>query len=372
MDSTIDSEYCRTSELKAFDETKAGVKGLVDAGITVVPRIFHNPPDDSHKISHTAADAKFTFPIVDLEGVHKGLASRKEIVDRLRNASETWGFFQVINHGIPMSLMEHMKDGIRRFYEQDIDLKKEFFSRDLTRKVVYNSNLHLYASPSVNWRDSTLFRMAPDTPIPEELPAVCRDILMEFSMEVMKLGNLLLELMSEALGLDPSHLKDMNCNEGFVIMGHYYPACPQPELTMGASKHADSGFFTVLLQDHVGGLQVLHQNQWTDVPPVPGALVVNIGDFLQLITNDKFVSVEHRVLANRVGPRISAACFFTPTIMQKPRVYGPIKELLSAENPANYREATWKEYADYFNAKGLDGTSVLLPFKISNLRMDEP
>ncbi|KAM3356531.1 hypothetical protein P3S68_023245 [Capsicum galapagoense] len=73
---------------------------------------------------------------------------------------------------------------------------------------------------------------------------------------------------------------------------------------MGTSKHSDGDFITVVLQDHVGGLQVLHQNQWVDVPPSPGALVVNIGDLLQLISNDKYISVEHRVLANKVGPRI--------------------------------------------------------------------
>jgi isopenicillin N synthase-like dioxygenase len=97
----------------------------------------------------------------------------------------------------------------------------------------------------------------------------------------MKLGILLLELLSEALGLNPNHLNDIDCSEGLALVCHYYPACPQPELTIGASKHADNAFLVVLLQDHTGGLQVLHQDKWVDVPPVPGALVVNIGDLLQ-------------------------------------------------------------------------------------------
>ena len=77
----------------------------------------------------------------------------------------------------------------------------------------------------------------------------------------MKLGKLLFELLSEALGLKPSHLHDIDCSEGLQVLGHYYLACPQPELTLGASRHADNSFVTVLLQDHIGGLQVLHQNK---------------------------------------------------------------------------------------------------------------
>lgn len=105
---------------------------------------------------------------------------------------------------------------------------------------------------------------------------------MEYSEKVMELGILLFEVLSEALGLSSNYLKELDCTEGLKILCHYYPACPQPELTMGATRHADNDFLTILLQDHIGGLQVLHDNKWIDVPPQPGALVVNIGDLLQV------------------------------------------------------------------------------------------
>ncbi|KAJ6818358.1 1-aminocyclopropane-1-carboxylate oxidase-like protein 1-like [Iris pallida] len=347
----------RASDIRAFDETKSGVKGLVDAGAATVPLFFHHHVEEAEEAANTSA---FSIPVVDLCG------ARDRAVRDVGRASETYGFFQAVNHGIPVGVLEEMREGARRFYEQeDAEAKKGYYTRDWSRKVQYNSNFDLYSAPAANWRDTLFVVMAPEPPRPEDLPIACRDITIEYSSQVQRLGRVLLGLLSEALGLEANRLEEMGCAEGVAHLLHYYPPCPQPHLTLGVSKHSDSSFLTVLLQDHIGGLQVLHQNKWVDVSPLPGALVINIGDLLQLISNDKLKSVEHRVLANKADEaRISVASFFTTHFSPCSRLYGPLEELVSEENPPVYRHTTVKDYVQHYHTKGLDGRSALDHFKL--------
>ncbi|EOA16876.1 hypothetical protein CARUB_v10005101mg [Capsella rubella] len=362
------ASFDRASELKAFDETNTGVKGLVDSGISKIPRIFHHSSLNLANPKPLPSDLLLkTIPTIDIGGrIFETSMERKNAIERIKEAAGKWGFFQVINHGVSLDLLEKMKDGVREFHEQSPEVKKELYSRDITRqKFHYSSNFDLYTSPAANWRDTVTCFMAPDPPNPQDLPEMLRDVMIEYSKQVMSLGKFLFTLLSEALGLNPNHLNDMDCAKGLIMLGHYYPTCPEPDLTLGTSQHADTSFLTVLLQDQIGGLQVLQEGYWFDVPHVPGALIINIGDLLQLISNDNFVSSEHRVLANRASKaRISVACFFFTAMTPNPTLYGPIREIVSEENPPKYRETTIKEYTAHFNAKGLDGTSALLHFKI--------
>ncbi|XP_019180571.1 PREDICTED: 1-aminocyclopropane-1-carboxylate oxidase homolog 1-like isoform X2 [Ipomoea nil] len=364
-DSIMQAEYDRRSEVEAFEDSKAGVKGLFDSGLTKIPRIFLNKHSILEKNSAAnAATPQFVIPVIDFEGL--GGNRRVEIVNMIKDACENWGFFQVINHGIPDNVMDKMLEGIRHFHEQDFEAKKPFHSRDVKKKVTYNSNFDLLVAPTANWRDSLYCVMAPNPPKPEEFPHICRDIMIKYAEHVMSLGYTLFELLSEALGLDPDHLKGMGCSEGLFIIGHYYPPCPEPDLTLGFSSHTDSGFLGIVLQDQLGGLQVLHQDVWVDVPFLPGSLIVNIGDMLQLLTNDKFKSVHHRVLAKQIGPRISVASFFRMHFQEDSdsKSYGPIKELLSEEKSAIYRETNMDEVLMVRYNKGLDGSSLLSHFKL--------
>lgn len=87
-------------------------------------------------------------------------------------------------------------------------------------------------------------------------------------------------------------------------------------------------------------------------------------DFLQLVSNDKLKSSQHRVVAKRDDPRVSVACFFTTGLMPSSKLYGPIGELITEDDPPKYRQTTVTEYSIHYNTKGLGGTSALMDFRL--------
>ncbi|KAH9621298.1 hypothetical protein KSS87_013289 [Heliosperma pusillum] len=355
--------YDHQKEVNEFEETKLGVKGLIDSGITQIPRIFHHPPENRIPVPDSNSDSDSdsdSIPVIDLLGT-----PREDAVEKVRDACTKYGFFQIVNHGVPVSLLGRLVDAIRAFHEQPAEVRKEYYNRGMGTGCNYFSNVDLFVSKAASWRDTLSIRLGPSIVDVDAIPAVCREEVVEWDKEVKQLGELLLGLFSEGLGLSIDRLKELSCLENRVMVGHYYPYCPEPEKTVGIASHADPGVFTVLLQDQVGGLQVKHDDKWINVKPIPGALVINVGDLLQILSNGKYTSVDHRVYANPLQePRVSIAVFSNPG--SRENTYGPLPELVSPEEPALYQEFTITEFLKRFFTKELDGKSLVNYFRLKS------
>lgn len=157
----------RLHQLKTFDESKSGVKGLVDAGVTRLPPIFIRPPEELAAENSDLNETHFSIPVVDLGDLPGA-------VNAVRRAAEEVGLFQVVNHGIPGRVLEAMPAAARGFHELPMEMKREYYSREMGRKVKYMSNFDLYNSKAANWRDTLFCVMGPESFDPQELPLVCR------------------------------------------------------------------------------------------------------------------------------------------------------------------------------------------------------
>ncbi|PHT88383.1 hypothetical protein T459_10489 [Capsicum annuum] len=257
---------------------------------------------------------------------------KKKAMEQIRDACVSYGFFQIANHGIPLDSLS-----------TTIDMYKTFFATSDEEKLSLPDYLKstqesagTYEHFRIRFSSSSAFDVCPNNP-----PAF-RQVLEEMASHFTKLGVLLERIISECLGLPPDFLGNYtNDRSRDALMGlHYFPA--EEDENTGKPAHEDPGCFTIVYQYEVGGLQVQKGGQWIPIAPCKDKLVVNIGDVIQVLSNNKFKSAIHRVVRPTETHRYSCAFFYN---LQGDKWVEPLPQFTTeiGESP-EYRGFHFDEY----------------------------
>ena len=280
-----------------------------------------------------------TIPVIDITPLRseRGLSGSRRTVESIGAACRDWGFFQVVSHGVPPALIGRVWDDTRGFFalpravklaiSRTKDNPRGYYDRELTKnrrdlKEVFDFG----GAPHPDLSDEhPKNRAAVDgsSQWPETLPTF-RQSMLEYLAACEQVGLKLLEALCLGLGV-PGDTLSPHFTRGHTSFGrlNYYPlddplepaaASTAAELgDMALHHHSDAGALTILLQDDVGGLQVFARDRWIDIEPTEGALVINVGDMMQIWSNDQFRAALHRVRPIRERPRYSIPFFFNPS-----------------------------------------------------------
>ncbi|PKA51012.1 Naringenin,2-oxoglutarate 3-dioxygenase [Apostasia shenzhenica] len=308
-------------------------------------------------------DTSASIPVIDLTA-----GDDPQIVAQIGSACRSNGFFQVVNHGVSSELVMKMRKIAGEFFRLSAEEKMRLYSDDVGKKVRLSTSFNVKKEEVHNWRDYLRLHCYPlEEYLPSwpQKPVAFREVVSEYCSEVRRLGFRLLGLISLSLGLEEDYILRALGEQEQHMAVNYYPPCPQPELTYGLPAHTDPNALTILLQDpHVAGLQVLRPaGKWAAVDPHPEALVINVGDQLQVLSNGRYKSVWHRAVVNSEKERVSVAFFLCPS---NNAVTAPAEQLIGEKSPAMYRSFTYGEYYKKFWARNLDQEHCLDQFRSYN------
>ncbi|ESQ38508.1 hypothetical protein EUTSA_v10028774mg [Eutrema salsugineum] len=333
------------------------------SSVTHIPLTYVRPILDRPNLSEVETSGD-SIPLIDLRDLHG--PNRAEIIHQLANACSTYGFFQIKNHGVPETTIDKMLNVAREFFHQPESERMKHYSTDSTKKTRVSTSFNVSEDKILNWRDYLRIHCFPIEDFINEWPSKpvsFKDITAEYATRVRALVLNLLEAISESLGLEKDHISNRLGTHAQHMAFNYYPPCPEPELTYGLPGHKDPTVVTVLLQDQVSGLQVFKDDKWVAVYPIPNTFIVNIGDQMQVISNEKYKSVLHRAVVNTEKERLSIPTFYFPST---DAVIGPAQELINEQDsPAVYKSFPFVEYWDKFWDRSLATASCLDAFKAS-------
>ncbi|KAH9624025.1 hypothetical protein KSS87_008618 [Heliosperma pusillum] len=320
------------------------------ANSNLIPPQYIQPP---HTRPSAAAPTTATIPLIDLS------LSSAAISADISAACRDWGAFHVVNHGVPIHLLDEIRTvGSSFFNDLDVSEKLKYgCDGSGAASEGYGSRMLVSDNDDVvlDWRDYFDHHTFPlsrrNSHRWPHYPTNYRKVVEEYSEQMKTLAQKLLSLISESLGLHSSCIENAVGEFYQNITISYYPTCPQPELTLGLQSHSDFGAITLLIQDDVGGLEVLKGDEWVTVQPLSHAILVILADQTEVITNGEYKSAIHRAVTNANRARLSVATFHDP---DKTRKIAPAPALLEKSAP-KYREVLYGEFVKSWYTKGPEG-----------------
>ncbi len=272
------------------------------------------------------------LPIISLEGLYSGDRARwREIADQITQASRGLGFFYIVDHGIERERVQELFDLARRFFELPMAEKDKIA---IYRNDQYRGYLPMQmmgADPALKGNLHEAFQihreLPPDDPDylagkpmhspniwPESMPEL-KQAMLAYYDRLDSLAHTFLRMYATGLDLpEDAFTRFFRKSMMQMRIMHYPPQDPGTEQErLGVRPHTDSGGFTFLAQDDVGGLQALNRRgDWVDVKPVPGSFVINIGEMMKVWTDGVLSATPHRVINLTGKERYSMPFFATP------------------------------------------------------------
>lgn len=276
---------------------------------------FVRDEDERPKVAYNQFSNE--IPVISIAGIDDGGEKRAEICNKIVEACEEWGVFQIVDHGVDAKLVSEMTTLAKEFFALPPEEKLRF---DMSggKKGGFIVSSHLQGEAVQDWREIVTFFSYPirtrDYSRWPDKPEAWKAVTEEYSKKLMELACKLLGVLSEAMGLETEALTKACVDMDQKVVVNFYPKCPQPDLTLGLKRHTDPGTITLLLQDTVGGLQATRDNgkTWITVQPVEGAFVVNLGDHGHYLSNGRFRNADHQAVVNSNSSRLSIATFQNP------------------------------------------------------------
>jgi isopenicillin N synthase-like dioxygenase len=303
-----------------------------------------------------------TIPVVDLSDfTGEDPKLKSSFVTRLGKAFEEVGFVAVKNHGISDELIEKLYRYIQDFFSLPAEKKKSYEIPGLAGQRGYTSfgKEHAKGSEAPDLKEFFQYgqTVPNDHPLKSEYPDNVKvndiegfnETLLKAYRAFEKSGKLLLQAIALYLELD-EHFFDDKIEEGNSIVRaiHYPPITTEPKRAIRAEQHEDINLITLLVGASASGLEILNkQNKWVPVTSLEDQIVVNVGDMLQRLTNNKLKSTTHRV----VNPprelwhtsRFSIPFFLHPKSSMN---LSALKECIDENHPKVFEDITAGAYLD--------------------------